>query len=146
MLRLEARLREVALLAGAVAAVGVVEADEDEALAVDHLVPRVLDVAVVHDAVAGVGAQQDAVDLGRGALGSRCRRRCTSSPAARASSLKVSAVSSCAGRGSTRARVARGGRVRALATCAGAAVGAAEVRGRRRAGRAGRAGGRTLWS
>ena len=57
---------EVALLAGAVAAVGVVEADEDEALAVDHLVYRVLDVAVVHDAVAGVGAQQDAVDLGRG--------------------------------------------------------------------------------
>eukprot|EP00964_Phaeocystis_antarctica_P113822 scaffold77814_cov67-Phaeocystis_antarctica.AAC.15 len=64
-LLLECRLAEVLLLADAVAPVCVVEADKDEALPREDLVTRVLDVAVVHDAAAGLGPDEQAVDVGR---------------------------------------------------------------------------------
>ena len=52
------------LLACAVATVRIIEAHENETIARGHDVARMTDVAVVHKAVAGHGAQQEAIDVG----------------------------------------------------------------------------------
>eukprot|EP00967_Tisochrysis_lutea_P154121 scaffold305597_cov24-Tisochrysis_lutea.AAC.3 len=71
--RLLARSRaEKFLLACAVSSVGIVEADQDEAVARPHLVACVLYIAVVHEAIAALWPDEDAVHVARhrGEIGS----------------------------------------------------------------------------
>mmetsp|Transcript_8180 Transcript_8180/g.27002 ORF Transcript_8180/g.27002 Transcript_8180/m.27002 type:complete len:348 (+) Transcript_8180:1121-2164(+) len=62
---LASRRAEEFFLAGTVAAVGVVKADEDEPVAGAHLVAGVLDVAVMHEAVPALRPKQNPVHVAR---------------------------------------------------------------------------------